>query len=244
MSKDSTLNHLLEDPYFTAMIDLGPIVFFRDYLASMETFLEDESQKHSENLRALEERMKLGELAEPSDPGQMPAEMEYDYYQRVMIEEFINILRKSFFVNLYAALESRLIKECHYHEERKQTGESRTKRSLSDTSGSVVQKAMTYLEKVQCINFSRGESMEWAEIQNYRVLRNCIVHNGGRLNERTRKRGKLRKFIDRKPTLSLSEYDDEIILGKGFCEEAVNTVERFLLLVLAAAASRPGYYNC
>jgi hypothetical protein len=181
--------------------------------------------------------MRLGNLAEPSDPGQMPDEMQYDYYWLTSIEEYTNILRKSFFINLYAALESRLMEECHYHEERHQAGENKILLSLSDIAGRGVQKAMTYLVKVQCIVFSLGESKEWEDIQGYRILRNCIVHNDGRLNERANSRDKLRRFIDRKPTLSLSEYDAEITLGKGFCEEAINTVERFLLLVLAA--SRP-----
>jgi len=101
-----------------------------------------------------------------------------------------------------------------------------------------MRQAMTFLIKVQRISFSLGKSAEWAKIQNYRILRNCIVHNEGKLNERTNSYDKLKKYVECNPTLSLSKYGDEIILDRGFCEEMIDIVERFLLSVLVA--SRPG----
>ena len=92
---------------------------------------------------------------------------------------------------------------------------------------------MIYLVKVQGVPFSLGESSQWAKIQNYRRLRNCIVHNEGKLDERTSSRAQLESFIDKEPSLSLS--GDEIVLSADFCSEAIDSVESFLVQVLRAA---------
>jgi len=133
-------------------------------------------------------------------------------------------------MNLYACLESRLAEEC-YRRDRE------WRNAVKEyTKSDKLTQAMQYLIRIQSITFSLGDSTEWYKIQgDYRRLRNCIAHNEGRLNERFRDRNKLKKYVDRRPALTLSPYGDEIILGKDFCEEALGTVSRFLLSVLIAS---------
>lgn len=141
---------------------------------------------------------------------------------------FPNILRRSFFVNLYSFLESTLMQKCH-DLERKDVQTL----LLKEIAGKGIQQAMTYFIKVQGIPFSLGESSQWEKIRHYQRLRNCIVHNEGKLDERTSERPKIESFVAKEPGLSLS--DGEVVLGADFCSEAIDVIETFLVQVLRAA---------
>jgi hypothetical protein len=217
--------------------DLDKIMFeaemtpFYDYLESMERFLDIESQKHLENLKIIQEKISSGEIIPPRDPGQMPTEMEYDYFQLDRLVLFENILRKSFFISIYTFLESSLMQHCRYLEETK----SDILLSLSEIAGEGIHKAMIYLIKVQRINFSLSTRPEWSEIRQYNRLRNCIVHNEGKLNEGFRKeqRDQLANHINQSGS-GLTIFGDEIILDEEFCKRALDTIKRFLTSVLFA----------
>jgi len=141
---------------------------------------------------------------------------------------FPNILRRSFFVNLYSFLESTLMQKCHDLEQK--GGQTLLLKEIPDKG---IQKAMTYLIKVQGIPFSLGKSSQWEKIRHYQRLRNCIVHNEGKLDERTSYRSEIESFVAKEPGLSLS--GDEVVLGADFCSEAIDIVETFLVQVLHAA---------
>ena len=64
------------DPFDLAMIDTLPTPLFSNYLMVMEDFLETESRGYSSN----------------------------EHWNSMISGEFTNILRKSFFVNLYTYL--------------------------------------------------------------------------------------------------------------------------------------------
>lgn len=65
-----------------------------------------------------------------------------------------------------------------------------------------------------------------------KTLRNCLVHARGQiLNvKKSSDQKKLRAFVARKKTLSLSEneYFSEITIEEGFCEEVLETIKKFL----------------
>lgn len=72
---------------------------------------------------------------------------------------------------------------------------------------------------------------EWAEIQNYKTLRHCLVHARGQIDKlkSDTEREKMRAFIARETTLSISNLPlPQVTLEKGFCEKALATIERFL----------------
>ena len=220
----------LLDPFDMIMLDLWPMELLEHYLGDMEDFLEAESQKHHENIETIIEKIRSGELTTPLDPGQMPPAIEYDHHRTMMLEQFANILRKSFFTNLYTCLESRLTEECYLKDKN-----WRSAVPQKYCKNDVLTQAMQYLIRVQHISFTLGESKEWGELQGCRRLRNCIVHNEGRLNNQYLDKDELEKYISGKPSLSLS--GDEIIFSRDFCEEALDTMGRFLVTVLVASRS-------
>jgi hypothetical protein len=216
---------------------------FQDQIEELEAQLE--SQTEEERAAAFEEALRQYENSWIDGFYSSPSNAD-DYYdspywdlelanlnllerQRELeiTVSFPNILRKSFFVNLYSFLESTLKQKCHDLE--RQGGQLLL---LKEIAGRGIQRAMVYLIKVQGIPLSLGESSHWERIQNYRRLRNCIVHNEGKLDERAPARAQLEAFVDREPGLYLS--GDEIVLSADFCSKAIDTVEGFLVQVFLA----------
>lgn len=219
-----------DDPWWSMM---NPeIGIFRDYLLSMEAFLEAEARQHNESIDVIDERIRRGEIKPIlNDSTQIPAQMDYDFYRLQMLEHFSNILWKSCFVSLYTYLETSLMHRCQW--QRQRIGITI---DLKDMAKSGLERSMLYLEKVVRIKFSRGTSREWSDIQNYRQLRNCIVHNQGVLDENVEHREKLARYLRNKSTISL-DINNEILLSREFCEETIETIERFLFAVDANLSS-------
>ena len=209
---------------------------YYDYLETIVNFLLAEKEKHNQSIDEINQKIESGEIEISDDAGQMPPELEYDYYRLSSISEFENTLFSSFFVTIYFYFESELIRHC-----RKLEKESREKLSFSDIAGNgILARAKTYLTKVQQIDFSFENSPEWERIQNYTRLRNCIVHNQGRLDEgfENGQRDKLSKFIQ-KPDSKLLTENSWCILNKEFCLEALDTIKIFLYSVTFAKQRVP-----
>jgi len=205
---------------------------FSEYLETIVTFSDSERQKHIQSIDEINKKIGSGKIELPDDFEQMPSALEYDYFRLESISEFENTLFTSFFVTIYFHLESELTRQCRNLDKQNQE-----MLSLSDIVGSGIQKAMTYLLKVQHIEFSLGKSPEWEKIQNYNILRNCIVHNQGRLDENFEKsqREKLLKFIQR-PNSKIQLKNTWCVLDKDFCLDALNTIKSFLHSVTFAKA--------
>ena len=188
-----------------AMFQSGFAPFY-DYLDTIVSFLDDERKSHDKSIDEISKKLSSGEIKPPDDPGQMPSELEFDYYRLERIAEFENILFNSFIVTIYSYLESELISYC-----RKLEKQSPQKVLWSDLAGkNVVDKAMTYLIKVQQIEFSLGSSAVWEKIQKIRSLRNQIVHEQGSVDD------------------SLGKTQ------KDFCQDALNSINSFLHSVMFA----------
>jgi hypothetical protein len=212
-----------------AIFDAGFSSYY-DYLETVVIFLESERQKHNQSIDEINEKISSGEIAVPVDLEQMPPALEYDYCGLERVSEFESTLFSSFFVTVYFYLESELTRHCYDLEKR-----NKEKLELSDIVGTGVQRAMTYLIKVHHIELSLGNSPEWEKIQNFSILRNCIVHNQGRLDEGFGQREKLIKFIQ-KPSSRLQLEETRCILNKEFCLDALNTVKAFLYSTMFAKA--------
>jgi hypothetical protein len=141
------------------------------------------------------------------------------------LEEFTDMLRKSFFVSLYSLLESQMEDECRARRQARND----IRLSLGDLSGKGIDRAKRYLTKVLGVSSIFGTS-EWQRIKKYNLLRNCIVHNEGRLQGFGGQKD-LREYInDNQQKLSLRKWlgQEEVVLSKEFCKEAVNAIDRFL----------------
>ena len=189
------------------------------YLETMEAFLEGAGfQEVKENLGVRRQMV----------PNVLP-QKERDWYEFVSLGYLVDVLRRSFFVSLYSFLELRLTDECHYQQE-KQPDEHRT---LSDVKrGNTMQRVRRYFVDILDMDFPE-HSPEWDRIQgDYRRLRNCITHNGGRVDERLGTSEKpVREFISRQLGLSLHTHSNMVILHSEFCQEVLGTIRRFLELL-------------
>lgn len=135
------------------------------------------------------------------------------YFEQV----FPNLLRKSFFVASYSNLENALVAQCNFMSEHYHL-EPMPKKS----KGAIIEQAADYLEQTVKVRFPK--TREWVEINGfYRKVRNCIVHSEGRLEDNTPK--DLIEGIKRHPCMKLAY--DEIVLLKGFCEQALNDFGTF-----------------
>ena len=224
---ESDLGKLIQKYVFD--LDFRP---YYDYLDTIVNFLETEGEKRNQDVNEIKQKIESG-LEEPDD-GQRPAELdELDYYSHRLsdIYEFKNILFSSFFVTIYFYLESEITSHCRNLEK-----ENKENLSFSDIAGNgILARAKTYLTKVHRIDFSFETSPEWGRIKNYTRLRNCIVHNQGRLDEGFEKgqRDKLSKFIHQ-PDSKLQLIDSWCILNKEFCLEALDTINAFLYSITFA----------
>ncbi len=189
---------------------------FMDYLFTIEDFLHEEIQKH---LQVVEQEKAItpGTQAEPS------AEAQGNLFRLEVIGEFTNLLRRSVFVSLYSFFESRLIHECRSRQN------ARVLLKLSDLAGqSPIHKARTFITKVLGVDFP-SDSQEWKDVQSYRLLRNCIVHSQGRIDEMADARDQkaLAAYIEQENSLSIR--NGEVYIGQYFCEGAFKTIKLFLL---------------
>ena len=140
-------------------------------------------------------------------------EFEYDYI-------YPRILQNSFLVTVYAYLEEWL---GWFYETVRERGSLTI--GWQDLHGDMLGRARTYLEKLGGISFP-ADSTTWEQIRRYQQLRNCLVHQNGRLQEDDKK---LRAFARTKGLLSgILMSGDILFLTKEFCEEVLSTVRAFL----------------
>lgn len=201
------------------------ISLFKDYLCVMEDFLETEAGKYGERATRLrrERYQRLREEGIRIDPTEPPPPEEaWVSNQEQMIETvFASMLRKSFFISLYAFLESRLVEECRYRERW-----GRTELPLVQVISGGIDTAKECLKGQ--VDFG---GREWQEIKKYQRLRNCIVHCGDSFENVKSERDErlLKECVAQEQALSLGWKG--IVFHRGYCEAVLNTVEQFLQLL-------------
>lgn len=199
---------ITEQILFKAELDV-----YYDYLDSLESFLDKEKVEHHKSLDLIQRKFENGELQYSGDPNNIPGEYEYDYWRLDRLSQFENILRSSFFVNVYALLESTVIAHYKYH-----SGKKKPKDGLKE--------AIKYLNKVTGNTYdTSNKNSEFVTIDNYRLLRNTIVHNEGIPQKK-----RVSEFII--DTHGLSLEGSFVKLDAAFCREALDKVISFLESVL------------
>ncbi len=197
------------------------IFIFGDYLASMETFIEKESENRESELHKWMEESKSDHDGEG-----IPEEWQALIPWIESAEGFASVLRNSFFVNLISYAEVFLTDRYRLNAK----GESR------DVPGSAVIERIT--DKL--VGELKEKIPGWDEhILFYIKIRNCLVHNDGFLDDK--KHQGIKDYTNRTPNLRTTrminyyskpvEEHDRIILTKEFCQQALAVVERFLLAI-------------
>jgi len=187
MSYYSQLSH-----YFS--LDLST---HKEYLGEIETFLESQGIAQRATCKdALDEA--------------------WDVRLTAMEHLYPDILRKSFFLTLYALAEVELKNICRHVEE-----QDKLPLSLDDlfVQGGFTEKIRKYLERLARVRVPH--TPEWAELENYRKLRNCVTHTQGALTSSKDDRYLGTRYIPSQSPL-LSIYDDTVIFNRGFCERVID----------------------
>jgi len=198
----------LDKEYFDLEFE-GEVGLFEAFLNDMEGFLVSE-------ITTLKEQIKDAVIL---DKELVNTELQ------VVGHHFPNILRKSFLVSLYSFLEHWLLEQCYSRK-----GDEISVNPLDVRGENSIDRARVYLTKILRIDFP-VDSPEWAEIQNIRRLRNCIVHDNGRCDQD--KHAKLRNYVAQSsPILFLS--NNEVVVSSEYCQRAISTIGDFIKLLSLA----------
>ncbi len=202
---------------------------FRGYLQTMEEFLEQERQERDQELK--DESKKFTKHPDYDDPSEL-----FRLQEMVeVVDEFADTFRKSFLVNLYSFWESQLFPLCNslkHYDDIKHYDDMPSQEKKKKNFGHL--NAYPFLEKLG-FEISKVPNDEkknkWKldgvlkDIDNYRIVRNCIVHNAGYPDE-AKDEEKLREYIKDESLLSLDE-DESIQLCQEFYEKTLKTIEKY-----------------
>jgi hypothetical protein len=211
---------------------------YRDYLSSLEQFLENEARILDERYDAeVQEAIEGKEGVNCGDytlPGQLGEEesgaLEYFFAEslRTLEDTFPNILRRSFFVTIFSLIEVQLNAICRGLE---RTGLPPFEESKKDDES--IGRAKTYLSQA---GIRLQDLPEWNELRNYQQLRNCIVHSEARL-EGARHEEHLKQYIKSNSDKLEWISGREIVFRKEFCEEVLQVSHRFFTKLFAVLTS-------
>ena len=223
------------------------VVYYSNYLSSLEKFLENESRTLDERYGAEAQeiiaegrkRTSRSDHTFPPQFGQVElGALEYFFEEglRALVDIFPNILRRSFFVTIYSLIEMQLNEICRKQERTK--GLPVPLEKVKKPPDQSIRRAKEYLVGVAKFRFP--ECSEWDELLKYQKLRNCIVHNEGKLKGMRKQEDKeeLKQYIeDSRDFLALNSDGDEIIFRKGFCEKVLQMSHGFFTDLFAVLTS-------
>jgi len=158
---------------------------------------------------------------EIGDINEFYGEQHLDY-----AETFPGIFRNSFFVSAYSLLEHKMALFCSWLKK-----DNNISKDWSELKGSTLDKFKSYCKLAYLtLNYT---DQTWQEINNYRIVRNCIVHNRG-LIEGAKQRDKLYAYANSKSIIEnlfigvSVRSQPQIVLTKDFCKDVTKTMWDFL----------------
>jgi len=147
-----------------------------------------------------------------------------------------DILRKSTIISLYIMLELELGKFCQIFKKH-----SKSKLSLGDFKGDILEGFKKYAVKVMNLNFDFN-SQVWQYIVGIHELRNCLVHNGGVIEDYNKK-AVIEDFVRRNLKFDVRDERWLEITFAG-CDEAIDKVDEFFNEITGLAfILYPGHYG-
>jgi hypothetical protein len=108
--------------------------------------------------------------------------------------------------------------------------------SYRSTEGVGIRKVKRYFVRVMGSNFPFETSQDWRWITNFQLLRDCIIHRQGSLTGLSdfEVDSTLAKFVNDETGLSLFGVNEsQVFVEREFCLKALQTVQRFMLEILA-----------
>ena len=186
------------------------------YLKKAKSDFETSANKQVKELSA----------ANPSLRAEEIDEIISDDYSRYA-ETFPRILRNSFLVSAISLFEDEVDEIS-----KKMKKERGIPINLADLNGDLLDRVKKYC-KLAGLSISFINST-WTEINDYYMIRNCIVHNNGfisgfRDDKKLLAYSKEKSIIDRLMILPSIRPRATIALSEQFCKEVIETIQDFLL---------------
>lgn len=182
----------------------------------------------SEMYGALEERLNAFEKDVEKRAEGMPKSESENWYECnsdrhwKLSEVFPKVLRQSFFVTCYSYLEHILNELCRaFARDVPKTIE------LKDLRGDGIDRARNYLKKAHGVSFP-DQSPEWNRLCEFRRIRNCIVHDNGRVRDKNNGGKAIRIFVRQNPNFASIDDTNCIWLGPKTCTDMIETIRRFM----------------
>ncbi|MCC2457815.1 hypothetical protein [Bacillus cereus] len=199
-------NNYLDLYYLVIGLELQDI---KSYLSDMES-----------NLKQINKNL----LDRDGDAFHFMLSNDYEYANRVKIR-YPYILYNTVFVSLYSLLEDTLVK---FHKGIRFRLKEKNK-SLGQTP-----KVADYLSDLEKILDIKIPVYLQEDLNNYRLIRNCIVHYRGRL----KRSYKVAATKLKKNDILIIENEKGILLGDRACEKFIERVEELFLLFCKALINK------
>ena len=210
------MDYNLKYPKIKEIFDTD-IIFIRKYIGDTITLFNNEYDN------AYNDFLAEYDIANDEIPGTM-------YRQIMSVHPELNffggfsphLLKKTSLIALYSIFEELLKTFCELAQKN-----LNLKIEPKDLNGSDIEKYLKYLKKVVEIDFSKMD-LEWKEINDYRHIRNCIVHNYVNINE-SKNRDVLNKIINSNKFLSLVEDTGELYINhEDYLYSFIDLIEKFI----------------
>lgn len=206
------------------MTKVDIVLFFhstlKQYLETWEDFLKKELKKFETEIKETVPKNEEEELYLDYLESELGRQLSYD---------FPSIHRNSFLVSCCSYLEEQLYYFCE---------DLRDKHNLplkvSDLKGNALERVKKYFTKLGKIDIPAN----WEEILSISDIRNCIVHNEGRIDSGNQKKDrKIQDYIDRRSDIKYDK-DKKIILDKEYCVHVLDSI-RTLFEAFYSNSRRP-----
>ena len=184
----------------------------RDFLGSMETQLDTFVHEWQERL--------------DNQAQQIEDEFERDEFYNFFLDDYHEmrqykvIFMNSFFASSFALFEHQLKRLCDFVQPSRGIPSS-----VKGSRKNLLKRKESYLTKLG-IPFPSDEPV-WSRIDNYRLIRNKIMHEGGSISNEWENF----TFAEREGIVGGSGDEQRLELTLPFCEQASNDFEQFMLKV-------------
>ena len=204
------------------------IANFQTYLNILEKELNRVSQEIS--TRTDDSYIKLNEIKFDEE---VNSELINLIVAKEQAKEFTNLMRQSFLTSLYSFMELWLVRACRI--DSKLRGEG-VPNKYKEKEIWKLDEVREYFSGTMKSNYPFDLNQDWGWINNFRQLRNCIIHRQGSLTGHSDWEIKpiLAEFVTSENCLSLFGVENrQIFVEYEFCVKALKTVHRFMVELLS-----------
>ena len=176
------------------------------FIRLLEFQLDESRAYRDEVATSLRGRLnQIGERAKDLEPDRQDEYFDWMYDEIAQVRDsFPQLLRSTTLIALYSLLEHRLFEICEILRK-----EDKLSLGPNDLKGAGVEQARAFIQRA-CGRSFPDQSAEWQTIQNVRKVRNCLVHNGG-VVENGEKGDHTRKAIEALGGATLNEKGEIFI---------------------------------